>query len=119
MNEHDIERALTREDVLAPSSGFRASVMEAVHHEASAPPPIPFPWRKGGLALVAGSVLALGAAITLLVAMPPAPQPPAADMVRTIDILVRQAIDAGVHWLPLAVALTLACLALSRRLAQS
>ena len=31
---------------LTPSSGFTLSVMEALHAEASAPPPIPFPWRR-------------------------------------------------------------------------
>jgi hypothetical protein len=31
---------------LAPSSGFVHSVMESVHAQASAPPPLIFPWRS-------------------------------------------------------------------------
>ena len=30
---------------LIPSSGFAHSVMDAIHQQATAPPPIPFPWK--------------------------------------------------------------------------
>jgi hypothetical protein len=33
-------------DHLVPSSGFAHSVMDAVHQQATAPPPIPFPWKR-------------------------------------------------------------------------
>ena len=33
-------------DDLAPSSGFALSILETLQAEASAPPPIPFPWRR-------------------------------------------------------------------------
>lgn len=33
-------------DQLTPSSGFVLSVMEAIHAQASEPPPIAFPWRR-------------------------------------------------------------------------
>jgi hypothetical protein len=33
-------------DHLIPSSGFAHSVMDAVHQQATAPPPIPFPWKR-------------------------------------------------------------------------
>jgi hypothetical protein len=33
-------------DHLIPSSGFAQSVMDAVHQQATAPPPIPFPWKR-------------------------------------------------------------------------
>ena len=39
----EIDRILSREDEILPSSGFVVSVMEAVRREAAAPPPIPFP----------------------------------------------------------------------------
>jgi hypothetical protein len=31
---------------LAPSSGFALSVMDAIHQQATEPPPIGFPWRR-------------------------------------------------------------------------
>jgi hypothetical protein len=34
------------DEELAPSSGFTLSVMEALHAETGAPPPLPFPWRR-------------------------------------------------------------------------
>jgi hypothetical protein len=59
--EHnEIDRILSREDEILPSSGFAVSVMDAVQREAVAPPPIPFPWMRAlpGL-VVAGFALAL------------------------------------------------------------
>ena len=31
---------------IRPSSGFAASVMDAIHEQAVVPPPIPFPWKR-------------------------------------------------------------------------
>ena len=55
-----MDRILSREDEILPSSGFAVSVMEAVRREAAAPPPIPFPWKRAlpGL-VVAGLALAV------------------------------------------------------------
>jgi len=73
LNRHDedeINRILSREDEILPSSGFAVSVMDAVRREAAAPPPIPFPWKRALPGLVAaGFALALvlvviGVAIT-------------------------------------------------------
>jgi hypothetical protein len=63
MTEHDedeIDRVLSREDEILPSSGFAVSVMDAVRREAATPPPIPFPWKLAlpGL-VVAGLTLVL------------------------------------------------------------
>lgn len=44
MND-EFDRIMSQEEIL-PSSGFAASVMEAVRREAAAPPPIPFPWKR-------------------------------------------------------------------------
>ena len=46
----DVDRLLDEHlsqpaEQLAPSSGFVHSVMESVHAQASAPPPLVFPWR--------------------------------------------------------------------------
>jgi uncharacterized membrane protein len=45
MNDNDLDRMLMEREEIAPSSGFVASVMEAVQQEAAAPAPIPFPWK--------------------------------------------------------------------------
>jgi hypothetical protein len=75
---------MSAEEDILPSSGFTRSVMEAVQNEASAPPPIPFPWKRAlpGMAAMASAlvwVLAaglsqLGSGTTLpphIVALPP------------------------------------------------
>jgi hypothetical protein len=61
-NPAALDRILTAEEELLPSSGFLASVMERVQEEAAAPPPIPFPWKRAipGI-LVAAAVLGGGA----------------------------------------------------------
>ena len=46
MNNDELDRILSKRDDIQPSSGFAASVMEAVREEAAAPPPIPFPWKR-------------------------------------------------------------------------
>jgi hypothetical protein len=46
MNHDELDRILAKRDDIQPSSGFAASVMEAVREEAAAPPPIPFPWKR-------------------------------------------------------------------------
>ena len=45
MKPEEIDRVLAEEPDIVPSSGFVASVMEAVTAEATAPP-LPFPWKR-------------------------------------------------------------------------
>lgn len=51
-----IERILATQEELVPSSGFVSAVMERVHQESAALPPIPFPWKRAipGIALATG-----------------------------------------------------------------
>ena len=49
----DLDRALTEDDALVPSSGFAARVMEAVQDDAAEPPPLAFPWRPFAIGVVA------------------------------------------------------------------
>ena len=44
--EAHLSSSPTAIDHLIPSSGFAHSVMDAVHQQATAPPPIPFPWKR-------------------------------------------------------------------------
>jgi hypothetical protein len=46
MRAEDIDLMLTRQEQIVPSSGFTASVMDTVMREATAPPPLPFPWKR-------------------------------------------------------------------------
>lgn len=60
MNNDEVDRILAQRDDIQPSSGFAASVMEAVREEAAAPPPIPFPWKRAlPVLLVAALALAV------------------------------------------------------------
>ena len=43
MKDDELDRILSKETEIAPSSGFVSAVMDVVRSEASAPPPIPFP----------------------------------------------------------------------------
>jgi hypothetical protein len=45
MTDRDLDRYLSGEPEIVPSSGFTANVMDAVKREAATLPPIPFPWR--------------------------------------------------------------------------
>lgn len=45
MEPEELDRVLSGEADIVPSSGFVASVMEAVTTEATAPP-LPFPWKR-------------------------------------------------------------------------
>ena len=48
-----IEHELLADDGTQPSARFTARVMSAVRREAATPPPLPFPWRRLVLGLVA------------------------------------------------------------------
>ncbi len=52
MTADDLDRILASEEPLVPSSGFAASTMERVRETATAPPPLPFPWRRFLLGLL-------------------------------------------------------------------
>jgi hypothetical protein len=60
MNDEDLDRMLLQRDEIVPSSGFVASVMEAVQQEAAAPAPIPFPWKWALPGLIVSVGMAMG-----------------------------------------------------------
>ena len=67
LTDPEFDAALLNEsDTILPSSGFADSVMAAVREQASAPPPIPFPWKRA-LPGFAAAVLAIGALVATLV----------------------------------------------------
>jgi len=54
----EIDGILSSEPGLEPSSGFVRAVMDAVHEDAGAPP-LPFPWRRFALGVVACGAVAV------------------------------------------------------------
>jgi hypothetical protein len=68
MNHDDLDRLISHEPGIVPSSGFTTSVMDAVRAQAQAPAPIPFPWKRA-LPGIAAAVLALAWIIFACVAV--------------------------------------------------
>jgi hypothetical protein len=119
MRDEDLARVLKADaEEILPSSGFVASVMQAVRAEAAAPPPIPFPWTRAipgvaaaGLALVFVFVAVVefareGVHSSAAVTWPP-------ELVRAIEI----ANGAGVGWIVAASLLALVCVRFAMRVA--
>jgi len=109
LRDEEIDRVLGGEEEIQPSSGFHGSVMEAVHREATAPPPIPFPWKRAWPA-IAAAALALAGSPVLLVKSGAAGPP-------IFDALLHAAASVGAPWIALAAAATAGSLLLSRRFA--
>lgn len=110
-----LDAMLASEEEITPSSGFLSAVMERVEEEASAPPPIPFPWMRAlpGIAVVVGvfgwmgvelvrvGVPAIGQSLPATVQIPP-------GMVHPLE---------QVGWVALGLGLSAASWLLTRRLA--
>lgn len=111
MGNVDIDRALSAEDAIIPSSGFTASVMEAVRRDAKTPPPIPFPWKRALPGLLA-CVASLAAFLSLGVALPGRGAEVSKTLVRAIEI----AKDAGAGWIALALLVSLLSVVFALRL---
>jgi hypothetical protein len=122
MSHDELDRILSREEEILPSSGFAASVMDAVRREAAAPPPIPFPWRRA-LPLVAAAGVALVLVVVVLVVgitqlgREGARLPSAGEWMPRLLPFVNAAVVSAAGWVLLALALSFASVALSLRLA--
>jgi hypothetical protein len=122
---HDeIDRILADEEEIFPSSGFAASVMEAVRREALTPPPIPFPLLRALPGIVVTAIV-LAVVIAELIIQTveafSAPQVPVAwptwfAPVLHAPILGSQVLAAAA-WVALALLLSLGTARLSMRLA--
>ena len=120
IGDEEIDRVLSRDDEILPSSGFAVSVMDAVRRKAAAPPPIPFPWKRalpglvvGGFALALVLVaivvaIARRASITPQFSMPlPSVMPP----------IFRGGIESAAIWTALALLVAFVSVKFSMRLA--
>jgi len=119
MNDDDIDRILSAQDEILPSSGFAASVMEAVRRDAATPPPIPFPWARAWPVVAAGALALAGIPWVVIEAIRQSARSPGFGAISPdrVEPYLRAATDAGAHWLALAAALTLISVLASRRLA--
>jgi hypothetical protein len=107
MRDEEINRILGGEEDPLPSSGFHASVMEAVHGEATAPP-LPFPWKRAWPALAATALVLVGSPVLLVQALAAWPS----------DLEVLSAVESlGVPWIAVAALATAGSLLLSWRFA--
>lgn len=110
-----IDRILSSEEPLIPSSGFLASVMESVREEAAAPRPIPFPWKRciPGCVVVAGAfgwgaLKVIQQGLPAIASVSVAPQHITVAEIQSVE-------QAG--WVALALAVSLLSWLFSRRLA--
>lgn len=110
--DNELDRILSHGEIL-PSSGFTASVMDAVRREAAAPPPIPFPWKRALPGLIAAGV-ALALLIVSVVLYPrfAGAQPSASsDWIAGLSRATPLASTAS-EWRALGLALVVTCLSL-------
>jgi hypothetical protein len=120
--EDEMNRILSREDEILPSSGFAASVMEAVRREAAAPPPIPFPWKRALPGLVAGGLaltLVLVAGVVALVRLLRVSATPqfSATLPSITPPIFHGGIESAATWTGMALLVAFVSVKLSMRLA--
>ncbi|MBZ5578975.1 MAG: hypothetical protein LAP40_20635 [Acidobacteriia bacterium] len=118
MKDEELDRILSGEGGIVPSSGFTAGVMDAIRSEAATPPPIPFPWKRA-LPGLAAWVVALVAAILGGVSQlghPAAAAPLWANWAALFDRALEGAEMVGAGWITMALFLAWASVALSMHL---
>jgi hypothetical protein len=114
----ELDRIISRRDEIMPSSGFVASVMEAVREEAAAPKPISFPWMRALPVLAAlAIVLAMVIAGLVEIARRPVAFAQSWTMPAAVESAIRTLGPANAGWVVFALLLTLLSTVFSIRLA--
>ena len=123
MIDDNLDRILSQEEPIVPSSGFTARVMEAVEREATEPAPIRFPWMRA----LPGLIACLALASVLIVSFAESlrhSSVSAAGWMATSRLLpmLRQNLDGSgtlalTAWLVLALVLSLGTMQLALRIA--
>lgn len=125
-DEGEINRILSREDEILPSSGFAVSVMDAVRREAAAPPPIPFPWKRALPGLVVGGFVLALVFITVVVAIVQSIRASATAhlsmslpsvLTPILGLGLQRNLESAASWTVLALLVTFVSVKLSMRLA--
>jgi hypothetical protein len=121
-DEDELNRILSREDEILPSSGFTGSVMDAVRREVAAPPPIPFPWKRAMAGLVVGGLALAMVLVAVIVALvQPGREAAAAQfsipLPSALSLVLRGSIESAAIWTVLALLLAFVSVKLSMRIA--
>ena len=106
MRNDDLDRLLSRDSEIVPSSGFILSVMDAVRSESSVPP-LQFPWKlalPGLIATIVVIVLVFSTGFAQL-------------LHNAVDSQSQIAVHPAVLWTASALLLTFVLLILAMRLA--
>jgi hypothetical protein len=119
MDDAEMDLILSRQDDIQPSSGFAASVMEAVRREAAVPPPIPFPWKR---ALPLGALAAVTLILTAVAAVFAAAHPGSGSVAPNLSFsplrgLSENGLGSALTWTGVALLAAFVSVKLSMRLA--
>ncbi len=119
MRDDDLDRILSKEQEIIPSSGFVSSVMEAIQREAGAPPVIPFPWKRAlpGLAAAGLAMAAIFVAGARLFVERSETQQAPATLSSAFALVFEVWKTVGASWIALALALSFASVKVSMRFA--
>lgn len=116
MTDDELDRVLGREQEIMPSSGFSSTVMDAVRREASATPPLPFPWKRVLPGLAGSSVIFAGFLISAVINFRRGGGTPETPVVPLLLKAMERANDYGAGWVAFALLLSFASVVFSRRL---
>ena len=126
MSDEELDRMFSAEQGIVPSANFARNVMDKVRMEATAPPPIPFPWTRALPGLIWCVLSLVGMLVTGL--MRPGSQRLSEESgpsiwtsvwtgLSNLAGLLRAANAGGLCWILLALLLTYISVKLSLRLA--
>ena len=113
MRQDDLDRMLSREEAIVPSSGFVSSVMDAVRWEASTPPPIAFPWKWALPGLAAWTTLLVWFVIAVFAQPARGAVAPSVALPPMLIRILEGAESIGVGWVALALLMSFASVKLS------
>ena len=103
MANDDLDRILSGEPNIVPSSDFATNVMSAVRREASIPAPIPFPWLRVAPGLAIGTVALIALLITIIMRIAGSGTGVAGPMPQAFLTGVEEAHRIGLGWIALAL----------------
>jgi len=108
MNDRELDRILSDEADLVPSSGFASGIMDVLRNEASAPPPIPFPWKRALPGIAAWALALAFLIVAVLRRSSESPSPPSIldNLGSTLAAAFRAAQAIGAGWIAAALLLS-------------
>jgi len=116
MRHDDLDRTLSGEEDIVPSSGFVTGVMDAVRREASTPRPIHFPWKWALPGLAAWTFVLVSFLIAVFTQISRGAMAPSIVASPTLLTILAGAKSVGVGWMALALLMSFASVKLSTRL---